>query len=203
MIDTKFRSPYQRLIIEPLLRNSWINRLSPIAMTSFGLALGLMVTFFLWSGSTFAALGCLALSGFCDTLDGSLARFQNRTSNIGAALDITADRAVEFSLVMGLFAVNPETRGFPCLLMLGSILLCITTFLVVGIFSENNSEKSFHYSTGLIERAEAFLFFGAMIALPHAFGILAYLFSSLVALTAFIRIRQFALPVKKPDIKKT
>lgn len=69
------------------------------------------------------------------------------------------DRVVEFVVVLALWFVAPQQRGLWCLLMLGSMLLCITSFLVVGIFSENQSQKSFHYSSGLMERAEAFSFF--------------------------------------------
>ena len=76
--------------------------------------------------------------------------------------------------------------------MLGSILLCITSFLVVGIFTPNHSSKSFHYSPGLIERAEAFLFFIVMIFVPYYFTFFAFLFATLVALTALIRLWQFS-----------
>jgi hypothetical protein len=82
--------------------------------------------------------------------------------------------------------------GIFSLLMLGSILICVTSFLVVGIFLENTSQKSFYYSPGLIERAEAFLFFVLMILFSKAFSILAVIFSILVFLTAALRLYQFA-----------
>lgn len=75
--------------------------------------------------------------------------------------------------------------------MLSSVLLCITSFLVVGIFSQNTTEKSFYYSPGLIERFEAFLFFSLMMFLPGIFSYLAYAFSGLVLMTALIRMAQF------------
>ena len=132
----------------------------------------------------------LITSGFFDTLDGSLARSQQATSNRGAVFDIIADRAVEWGVILGLYFYDPS-RSLLCLLMMGSILLCITSFLVVGMFQENTSEKSFHYSPGLMERAEAFIFFSLMILLPQFFTVLAILFVALVLLTAILRAYQF------------
>lgn len=57
--------------------------------------------------------------------------------------------------------------------------------------SPNISEKGFHYSPGLVERAEAFLFFIAMILYPRYFYLLAYLFTVLVFLTSYLPIRHF------------
>lgn len=140
---------------------------------------------------TIPALAMLLLSGFLDILDGSVARFKNKTSQFGAVLDITGDRLVEFCVILGLYLYEPETRSLNCLLMLGSVLLCVTSFLVVGIFTPNQTDKGFHYSPGLMERAEAFIFFFLMIACPPAFSSLSYLFSTLVFLTAFVRLWEF------------
>ena len=191
MIDSKFRNPYQKWIIAPLLKWPFLTRRSPMGLTLLGLLFGLLVPLLLFKGESLLALCSLAASGFFDTLDGSIARFQETTSQTGAALDITVDRIVEFCLVLGLYLYLPETRALLCLLMLGSILFCITTFLVVGIFTQNTSAKSFHYSPGLIERAEAFLFFGLMILFPQWFHFLALLFTLLVTLTGCVRIGQF------------
>lgn len=76
--------------------------------------------------------------------------------------------------------------------MLTSILLCVTSFLVVGIFTEKQTEKSFYYSPGLIERGEAFFFFILMILFPSYFVLLSSLFILLVLLTTAIRVVQFA-----------
>jgi phosphatidylglycerophosphate synthase len=142
-------------------------------------------------GYSFIAVLCLALSGFLDTLDGSIARHTQRASPKGAALDIISDRVVEFVIILSLFLIDPASRALPSLFMLGSVLICITSFLIVGIFTQNESQKSFHYSPGLMERAEAFIFFAAMILFPLAFPVLSALFSLLVAITALIHIFQF------------
>lgn len=190
MIDSYFRSPYQKRVIHPILKWNFLSSISPTLLTLLGLASGLLIPFFLAWHLSFFAFAALILSGFLDTLDGSVARRQNLTSNRGAVFDILSDRAVEWGVILGFYFYDP-TRSLLCMLMMGSVLLCITSFLVVGVFQENASEKSFHYSPGLIERAEAFIFFALMILMPQYFTILAILFAVLVFFTAIQRTYQF------------
>jgi archaetidylinositol phosphate synthase len=191
MIETHLRKTYQKICVDPLLQMRSFQKISPIFLTVFGGIIGVCVLPALALGLPLLALGLIVFSGYLDTLDGSLARHQQKSTARGAALDIVSDRAVEFAIILGLYCVNPVSRGLPAILMLGSVLICVTSFLIVGVFTENSSEKSFHYSPGLVERAEAFLFFSAMILFPALFASLAYLFSFLVFLTATIRMAQF------------
>lgn len=191
MIDTRWRTKYQKWCIEPLLRSPWVLAAHPHLITFIALFFGVSILFLLANGLIKTALAALIFSGFLDTLDGSLARHKNQASSKGAVIDITSDRLVEFSIIMGLYLVNPEKRALLCLCMLGAILLCITTFLVVGIFQKNSTEKSFYYSPGIMERSEAFIFFAAMILFPYYFAWLAISFIVLVVLTALWRIYEF------------
>lgn len=193
MIDssTLVRSWYQDYLVMPIARACAQSQISPSVVTLAGCFIGLMVVPFLALGYWALALAVLLLSGYLDTLDGVLARHLNCSSPKGAVLDIVSDRVVEFSVILGFFLQNPHERGLLCLLMAGSVLICVTSFLVVGIFEGNSSEKSFHYSPGIIERAEAFLFFSVMIVWPMFFSPLAVAFIVLVCFTAVIRIVQF------------
>lgn len=192
MLELYARPNFQIICVDPLAR--WMSRtlnITPNTVTLLAGLFGIIVPLAIVFDWPWLAASLLLVSGYLDSLDGTIARIQNTDSAIGSVLDICMDRLVEFAVIYGLFLVQPSTRGNACLLMLGSILLCITSFLVVGIFTENDSHKSFHYSPGLIERFEAFVFFCAMILLPVAFSWLAYTFATLVLLTAIIRIRQF------------
>lgn len=191
MIEKNFRKTYQRICVEPLISLPGLEKMTPSIITGMACVIGVMILPLLMYGWNLYALLALAVSGYLDTVDGSLARLRGRTSSKGAVYDIVSDRVVEFAIILGLFAVYPEERALPALLMLGSILICVTSFLIVGLFSQNQSEKSFYYSPGLIERAEAFLFFGMMIIFPTLFVPVSYLFCVLVFLTALIRIIQF------------
>lgn len=190
MIEQHIRERYQQILVNPVA-NHLRYFVTPNQITLLSGMLGVLIFPALMFHQEFLALCLLLLSGYCDTLDGTLARFSQQTSNWGSVLDIMTDRLVEFVVVLALWFVAPIERGLGCLLMLGSMLLCITSFLVVGIFSENQSQKSFHYSPGLMERAEAFSFFIAMMLWPRAFIFLACLFTLLVTLTAIIRLTQF------------
>lgn len=190
MIDSFFRTPYQRAMIDPLLKRRFITNIPPSLITLFSCGAGLLVLPLLAFHFSYSALIALLFSGFLDTLDGSIARRQNLTSEKGAALDIFSDRLVEGSVILGLCLYDPS-RGLLTLLMLFGALLCVTSFLIAAIFTQNKGKKSFHYSPGLIERAEAFIFFSLLILFPSLFAPLSGLFSILMAWTALRRIYEF------------
>lgn len=189
MIERYLRPSYQRVIADPLAK--WMRGISPLHITYLSCLTGVVSSFFIAFQFPILAVIFLLMSGILDTLDGTIARLVNKTSDTGSALDIISDRIVEFSIISGLFFVDPENRSMLALYMLGSCYLCITCFLVVGIFKTNQSHKNFHYSPGLIERAEAFIFFIAMIIWPEFFSLLAFSFIGLVLLTSYLHIRQF------------
>lgn len=190
MIESHLRDGYQRVLVHPIA-NCLKHFVTPNQITLLSGLLGILVLPALVLQSSYIAVLLLLLSGFCDTLDGTLARVKQDSTVWGSVLDIMSDRTVECAVVLGLFAVAPTERALGCIGMLVSMLLCVSSFLVVGIFTANDSQKSFHYSPGLMERAEAFLFFIAMMLWPSAFGVLALLFILLVTLTAFMRLAQF------------
>lgn len=192
ILERYFRPSYQSFCVEPvatvLSRQSVI---TPNGVSIFAGLLGPCIAFSLWAQNSWLAVLLILFSGYLDTLDGTLARLTQKASSSGAAIDIFSDRVVELSIILGLYAYAPEARGFLCLAMLGSSLLCITSFLVVGIFEANASQKSFYYSPGLMERAEAFVFFLLMIVLPVLFAPLAWVYTVLVLWTACLRLWQF------------
>ena len=192
MLETHLRPTFQKCLIDPCLKLPFLQKTEPLFLTFLSGVLGILTCVLIALHFRSLALIPLILSGYLDVLDGSLARHLSRSSPKGAIFDIFTDRLVEFSIILGLYLAYPQTRALPIILMLGSIFLCVTSFLVVGIFTENTASKSFHYSPGLIERAEAFLFFGAMILFPSFFRPLAYLFVALVLLTTTVRLTQFS-----------
>lgn len=190
MIEQHFRSLFEKHCIQPVLalvKDKWSANTVTLMSCGFGLLAFLMLIF----NQKTLAIVSLLVSGYMDVLDGSLARATHTSTSTGTVFDIMADRMVEASVIIGLWVLNPHANSLGCLLMLASVLLCVTSFLVVGIFSENDTSKSFYYSPGLIERAEAFIFFILMIVFQPYFYGLSVLFSSLVMLTALIRIVQF------------
>ena len=192
MIEQMIRPWYEKLLVTPIVaRLAYAQRVKPAVVTLLALLFGVLAALSIFSNNQYLACLLLLLSGYCDSLDGSLARYLGQDSPKGAVLDIVFDRVVEFLILFALLGVDPVHRALPAFSMLGATFICVTSFLVVAIFSANQGAKSFHYSAGLIERAEAFLFFIAMILLPAMFSLFAYLYTFLVLYTAARRVYQF------------
>lgn len=187
MLERHLRPLVQSWFLDPLAKRL---PLSPNLITLLGAFFALWIPVALFQNRPLIALFLLAFSGYIDALDGSVARLHQKSSPFGTVLDICLDRFVECCILIGLFFMSPS-HPLLALLMFTSILLCVTSFLVVGLFTANQSEKSFHYSPGLIERPEAFCFFGMMILFPSWYPVIASLFIALVLLTAITRIIQF------------
>lgn len=202
MLDTKIQNSYQKIFINPIIRLKFFKNLNPNIITLFSSIFGVFAFFFIIFGAKYLAVYSILLSGYFDTLDGAIARKNNSESNLGTVLDIFSDRVVETLIIIALFLVEPTSRAYLSVFMLASCYLCVTSFLVVGIFEKNLSEKRFHYSIGLIERTEAFIFFISMIIYPNYFSFLSLSFSFLVSITAFVRIFEFYKKSKAAKIIK-
>lgn len=189
MLEQALRKAYQVILVDRVAEKLQ-HKTSPNSVTILSGLLGVLVLPAVYFNHAGLAVCLLLLSGYLDTLDGTLARMTHNTSAWGTVLDIVIDRFVEFMVIFALFLYAPE-RAIWCILMLGSILLCITSFLIVGVFTENDSDKSFHYSPGLMERAEAFAFFIVMMLAPKSFSYLAPIFVLLVTYTALFRLYEF------------
>lgn len=115
-------------------------------------------------GLPILAVLVLWISGFLDAVDGTMAR-QTKPSAFGTVMDITFDRVVEISVILGIAFVHPEVM-WPLLLLSVSIIFSMTIFLTVGAISEKKGVKSFYYQAGLAERTEGFIFFSIMMLFP-------------------------------------
>jgi archaetidylinositol phosphate synthase len=191
MFDQYLRPMVQRAFVDSLARGLHQRLdITPNLISIAGCLIGLLSAVAIGVRLPAVGLSLLLLSGIFDMLDGTYARLSSKTSDFGCALDLLFDRIVESAIVTALYFAHPE-HPLLSLLMLGSILICVTSFLIVGTFTPNTSEKSLYYSPGLIERGEAFLFFALMILFPPYFAPLAAVFIFLVLFTAFVRMAQF------------
>lgn len=190
MLEQTMRHHYQRWLVDPMAVFLQ-TKIGPGYITLTALISGMLIVPALLYHYKWIAIILLLLSGYLDTLDGTVARYTSSSSALGTIYDIMADRIVEFSVIFGLWLVDTNQRGLVCFMMLGSILFCVTSFLVVGIFTPNDSQKGFHYSPGLIERAEAFIIFSFMILFPSIFIFLAISFILLVNFTTMVRLYEF------------
>ncbi|AJI47815.1 CDP-alcohol phosphatidyltransferase family protein [Francisella philomiragia] len=188
MIEQKIRPIFQKIFVDNVAKLV-APIIAPNVVTILSLICGLVaaVSFFI---NQYLCVFLLLLSGYLDILDGSVARLQNSSSSFGTMLDILSDRFVESFIIIVIF-INQLDIAWVGLLMMMSIIVCISSFLLVGIFSQKESSKSFYYSPGLIERAETFIFFIVMILLPSTVFVLGLIYTLLVLWTTLYRCYEF------------
>ncbi|TGE34587.1 CDP-alcohol phosphatidyltransferase family protein [Desulfosporosinus sp. Sb-LF] len=133
------------------------------------------------------AVALLWFSGFLDAVDGSIARKHNAASSWGTLMDITFDRLVELSVILGLAWRYPGVQ-FLLLLLTAGIIFSMTVFLTVGVLTEKKGIKSFYYQAGLAERTEGFIFLSLMSLLPGWIHVVTGLFMAAVTFTAIQRL---------------
>jgi archaetidylinositol phosphate synthase len=131
-------------------------------------------------------LSLLLCSGFLDAVDGTMARL-TKPSSWGTVLDVTLDRLVEISVILGLAFAFPDAM-WALLLLSVSIIFSMTVFLTVGAVSENKGMKSFHYQAGLAERTEGFILFTLMILLANHLLLITLIFLAVEIFTGMQRL---------------
>ncbi|WP_041121365.1 CDP-alcohol phosphatidyltransferase family protein [Jeotgalibacillus alimentarius] len=163
MLDTygrKYAEPVIRKTADRFLTFGWTANQVTIGAFIIGSASGIIY----YLGFPILAVIVLWLSGFLDAVDGSMAR-ATKTSPFGTVMDVTFDRIVEISVILGVAFLYPDIM-WAALLLMASIVISMTIFLTVGNVSENNGVKSFRYQAGLAERTEGFLFLSVMMLAP-------------------------------------
>ncbi|MGD7046505.1 CDP-alcohol phosphatidyltransferase family protein [Jeotgalibacillus proteolyticus] len=160
MLDT-----HARKYVQPVIQRT-ADRLLKVGLSAnqvtvlsflIGTSSGVLVYF----GLPWAAVIALWVSGYLDAVDGSMAR-ATKPSPFGTVMDVTFDRIVEISVILGVAFLLPDIL-WAALLLMASIVVSMTIFLTVGNVSENNGVKSFRYQAGLAERTEGFIFLTALM----------------------------------------
>ncbi len=127
---------------------------TPNAITLLGLAASCGAGYFLARGRPLGAGLLIVVSGFLDTMDGSVARLTGRPTRFGAMLDSSLDRYAEFALYGGL-AYHFRGRwpeALAALAFLGSVMVSYTRARAEGL--------GFECRKGLMQRAERFITLG-------------------------------------------
>lgn len=161
-------------------------------LTFAGLALGLGGAAAIALGHIGWGLALILANRLCDGLDGAVARVRG-PSDLGGYFDIVADFAFYVSVPVG-FGILGTANQLPALVLVASFVLTGVSFLAFAVIAgkrgastEAHGKKSFFYSTGLAEGTETIAVFIAMCLFPAWFGVLAYGYAGLCALTVFQR----------------
>lgn len=140
------------------------------------------------------ALILLCISGLLDVLDGTVARITGTSHAFGAYCDLIADRMVEAAVILGFAILYPE-HMLAYLLFFVAVLLHFSTFVTAGALFPNMGAKSMHYDASIVERAEAFIIFFAMLLWPHHIFVALMMLNVVIiiaGITRFIRVMEYA-----------
>ncbi|SES07767.1 CDP-alcohol phosphatidyltransferase family protein [Salisediminibacterium halotolerans] len=155
-------------------------------VTVISFIIGVSSGIFVYFEMTVTALIVLWLSGFLDVIDGTMAR-KTKPSSFGTVLDVSFDRLVEISVILGLAFRYPDAMWVMLLLSV-SIIYCMTIFLSVGAVAEQKGIKTFYYQSGLAERTEGFILFSLMIIFTDYLIWIGLIFLAVEIITSLQRL---------------
>ena len=158
-------------------------------VTKLAFLVGILASILVYFDMPILGVVILWLSGFLDSVDGEIARKENNPTAWGTVLDITFDRLVEIGIIIVLGLKYPESR-MALIFLSTSIITSMTVFLTVGGLSDRESEKSFYYQAGLMERTEGFIMFSLMILFNKYLLGFTILYGVLVIITALQRLKE-------------
>jgi phosphatidylglycerophosphate synthase len=187
MLDTharKYVQPLMNRTADSFLRLG----LTANQVTILSFIIGVSSGFLVYFNQFILAVIVLWVSGYLDAVDGTMAR-KTKPSAFGTVLDVSFDRVVEISVILGLAFRFPEAM-WALLLLSTSIIFAMTIFLTVGAVSEKKGIKSFYYQAGAAERTEGFVLFTAMILFHNFLVILTLVFLAIELFTAFQRLSE-------------
>jgi len=192
---SKFKESYEKFV-----KKLFNNKISANQLTIIGLLIGLVSAIFIFLSGIIqdyffslyiGSIILMVISFVFDTFDGPIARSEGVTK-FGGVLDIFCDRFVEVSIIIAFVSTDPLKLMFPGLISLGSMVLCISMFLLSGILVNDNdiqnSPKVIPYRKGFIERSETFMIFLLIDIFFTLRLILLWIFSFFVLFTAFLRL---------------
>ena len=200
MLDTLFTRPggSPEAFLNGLARALHRVRVPANLLTHAALATGVMGGFLFYVDHGWWAFLLLLVSGLLDAVDGRVARLGSGPTLWGGVLDLTFDRIVEASVLLGIAVPRPHLH-VPALILAATWYVNLCVFLAVGAASERHPEKVIAYPPGLLERGESLIFAFVVVAAPSLAALGGYVYAVLEVVTAAQRFRhgRRALRVKK------
>lgn len=165
----------------------------PTAISLVGLVIGLGAAAAAADARFTTALVLWLLNRALDGFDGTLARTQDRHSELGAYVDIVADFIVYAAVPLGI-AVGRGGRDtwIAVAVLLASFYVNTISWAYLAAFMERRGASSGATSVvmpvGLIEGAETVVLFALMLAMPQWASAVMWVMAALVAITIAQRV---------------
>ncbi|MBY8992443.1 MAG: CDP-alcohol phosphatidyltransferase family protein [Candidatus Lokiarchaeota archaeon] len=207
MIDKWLSKTKLNGFIEKVVKKLFYEKISANSLTLLALITGLLSSLSIFLSGVLiweieliiCAVSLMILSFFLDVLDGALARIEGPTI-FGGILDIFSDRTVEVLLIISLVSLDQKYLMWPGIFSLGSIILCITMFLLIGGAVKaqeiEETKKVIYYRKSLMERGETFILLLLITVIVPWRALTLWIFAFLVFLTAILRLRDAYLLLK-------
>ncbi|MBC8160815.1 MAG: CDP-alcohol phosphatidyltransferase family protein [Roseiflexaceae bacterium] len=195
MFDRVLRVPKERLLIP--LATGPLRNLDPTLVTVAAALIGVAAAAAAWQQQAAAAVFLWALNRLLDGLDGTLARHNNRQSDLGGYLDIVLDTLIYAIVPIGLALGVHTVGGYLALaLLLASFYINASSWMYLAALLEKRSQgaqangelTTITMPGGLIEGAETIVFFTLFLLLPSWLVPLFSLMALLVIVTTCQRI---------------
>jgi len=184
MLDTLLNRPdsASARALDGLARALVRSGVTPNGLSYAALLLGLIAAAFFYIDRGWWAFLVLLASGLLDAVDGRVARLGPGSTPWGGVLDLTFDRIVEASVLLGIALPHPEYH-VPALVLACTWYVNLCVFLAVGAASDRQTAKVIDYPPGLLERSELLLLLLVVVALPAAVPFAVYVYAILEVVT--------------------
>jgi len=165
----------------PLVRLLAKTCLTPNTVTIIGFLLSVGAAVLVAVGHLFAAGWVVLVAGFCDMLDGALARLTSRVTRFGAVLDSTLDRMAEAAILLSLLVLFARGQ-----VVTGSLLagLALLASFMVSYLRCRAEALGLDGSIGVFTRAERVIVLALGLLLSQ-FGYAIIIALSVITLLSF------------------
>lgn len=194
MVDKYLRSPKEHCL-------AWLARrlehILPLHITLTAFAVGLLAVWFTALGHYGEALALWLVNRMLDGLDGDVARYWKKQSDLGGYLDIICDFIIYALLPLAMALSRGSSLDYLSVgLLLGTFYLNSASWMYLAAVLEKRGRGA-HYNAettsvtmpaGLIEGAETILFYCAFLVFPAAFAWLCLAMAGLVIITIAQRV---------------
>ncbi len=195
IVDNRLRS-LKAVLLAPAVRIT--ARVSPLILTAASFGTGLAVAVLIVSDRPAAALTCWLISRVFDGLDGEVARYGNKQSDLGGYLDIMGDITVYAVILIALTAsVSPGPWGALAVLLATFYVNIGSWMYLAAVLEKRKAEQPARelYSTsiempgGLVEGTESVVFIAVALLFRSHLPLLFGVFSLMTAITIAQRVR--------------
>ncbi len=195
MLDRYLRTSKEQTLSPAALR--LLRPVHPTTITVVALGVGIGAGVAAWQQAYLLALALWLLNRLLDGLDGTVARLQQKQSDLGGYLDVVLDTLAYVLLPLGLALAADTAAGYLSLaLLLASFYLNSASWLYLAALLEKRKAgaqargelTTITMPGGLIEGTETIIFFCLFLLFPSAMVVLFLVMAALVLFTVGQRL---------------